>query len=205
MKHSLQPEEKPGPSGPGVVTVDATDSLLPPMAWLRLSGWGRDVVRYTRDPDAAVPRDIGWDLATMIHEDPVDASVIRARYERFLGGLDYERVASLRTIERDAAVPMFVGTTREMEIAREVAVHALADHPVVAIGPELGAQHRADPGCDPTLAELRSLVRTVYVVAEGADALSCDGLPLHGILIASDLPGRVVASEAAENLSLIHI
>lgn len=168
------------------MTDDATDSLLPPMAWLRLSGWGRDVVRYTRDPNADVPNDLSWDFATTVFDDPVEASVIRARYERILGGLDYEKLTSLRRMSVVEAVPLFLGSTREMDMAREVAAHAIADHVTVAIGPELGAGHRADPSNDLPMADMRRLARIVYVIAEESGAVSCDGRPLHGILVASE-------------------
>jgi hypothetical protein len=173
------------------MTDDATDSLLPPMAWLRMSGWGRDVVRYTRDPQAELPNDVSWGFATAVYHDPVDASVLRARYERILGGLDYARIMSLRNSTIAEAIPLFLGSTREMEMAREVAAHAISDHVTVAIGPELGAEHRADPTSDLPMSDVRRLARIVYVIAEDNGTLSCDGKPLHGILVASEQIGDV--------------
>lgn len=162
-----------------------TAPLLPaPMAWLRQSGWGRDVTSWARDEDRPfVDDEVVW-ASTPDDEEPLRAIVNLARMRRVMGSIGPAMIDAMAAKTPEEAAELYYGTAHEHMVAASITTWIESGEKLTSFGPELSKSFLDGEGdIDP-----RTLLGendAHYIRFEQVDVPSVDGRPLDGFMIVS--------------------
>lgn len=160
-----------------------TAPLLPaPMAWLRQSGWGRDVTSWAREEDRPfVDDEVVW-ASTPDDEEPLRAIVNLARMRRVIGSIGPAMIDAMATKTTKEAAELYYGTAHEHMVAASIATWIESGEKISSFGPELSKSFIDGEGdVDPRTLLGDNDAR--YIRFEQVDVPSVDGRPLDGFMI----------------------
>lgn len=160
-----------------------TAPLLPaPMAWLRQSGWGRDVTSWAREEDRPfVDDEVVW-ASTPDDEEPLRAIVNLARMRRVIGSIGPAMIDAMTTKTTEEAAELYYGTAHEHMVAASIATWIESGEKISSFGPELSKSFIDGEGdVDPRTLLGDNDAR--YIRFEQIDVPSVDGRPLDGFMI----------------------
>jgi hypothetical protein len=157
--------------------------LPPPLAWLRQSGWGRDVSSWAREEDRQFTDDeVVWAM-TKEDDEPIKAIVSLARFRRILGNAGSSALEQMAALPPEEGAALYYGHSHEQIVAIALASWIENGERLVSFGPDLSASFLDDPEADPDVSSILTGGDAFYVRFEGVDVPSFDGRPLDGFMI----------------------
>jgi len=176
--------------------------LLPPMEWLRNSGWGRNISSLAKGDYRKASNEHLWQVFMDRTDDPITSFVGVARHEAAYGRSGYEAARELAQSAQEELDSLAAGMSCECAIASALIPFVEDGHRVVAMGPELVRQVEGDPSKDLPLSDLLDLKRCFYIHLDETTAKGERGGTIDGLLVVGG-PDQPPSDEDPEGTSII--
>lgn len=157
--------------------------LLPPMEWLRNSGWGRNISSLAKGDYRKASNEHLWQVFMDRTDDPVTSFVGVARHEAAYGQTGYEAARELAGSAQEELDALAAGMSCECAIANALIPFVEDGQRIVALGRDLVHDAERDGSRDLTISDLLGLKRCFYIHLDDTTAKGENGMTLDGILV----------------------